>query len=110
MKRVILIVLVSVALAAGLAGAQSPNFRTSLPATDSVPTSQLSGTILNIAADKITIWDGNDNYIFVVDPSTTCGPGNVLSVSDLEAGEEVTVVYTWQRGPLPTAVHIDAEL
>ena len=110
MKRVISILLVSVALAAGLAGAQSPKIRTSLPAADSVPTSQLNGTILNIGDDKITLWDGTDSYIFAMDANTTCGPGNARSILDLEAGEEVTVVYTWQHGPLPTAVHIDAEL
>ena len=107
MKKVVLIAVASLALAAGPANTQSPQNSSQLPAADTVPTSQLYGSILDITADKITIWDGITSYIFALNADTTCGPNETLSVADLEAGDEVTVFYTWQRGPLPTAVHIE---
>ncbi|MBI5683909.1 MAG: hypothetical protein HZC54_02410 [Verrucomicrobia bacterium] len=111
MKRAIWILTASVALAAGLAHAQSSQDQDRPPVVQPVPTSELDGTILNISAGKITLWDGNESYIFLVDATTTCGPDNALELADLEVGEQVTVTYTWHRGKtLPTATHIEPAL
>ena len=107
MTKVIWTLVVSAALVAGLANAQSPKNPSPFPVGNPVPSGQYSGTILSVGADKITLWDGQERLVCLMNASTTCGRDNALSISDLEPGQQVTVYYTWYSDTFPTATHID---
>ena len=107
MKKVIWTLVVSAALVAGLANAQSPKSPPPFPVENPIPSGQYSGTILSVGADKITLWDGQERLVCLVNASTTCGRDNALSIMDLEPGQQVTVYYAWYSYTFPTATHID---
>ncbi|MBI5683908.1 MAG: hypothetical protein HZC54_02405 [Verrucomicrobia bacterium] len=108
MKKIFWILIVSAALAAGVAEAQGPRYWSRLPVLTDVPTYYYSGTIVAAGADSVTIWDGSAYYRFAVDAGTTCGRDRALSVNDLRPGQAVTVHYAWIGGRfLPTAMHIE---
>lgn len=107
MKRIIWTLILGAAMGAGLVHAQGVRFYSRLPVTYPVADGSYGGTILSVGADSITIWDGNARYAFLVYAGTSCGRDNALGISDLEAGQQVTISYAFFGRNTPTAIHID---